>query len=85
MTPIEALVQIAQSAALNPAASVDGLGRLARLTLRESGTHGLLYVGVGLSHRTVYCWCGWNQPITGGLAAADEIIATHTAGFEVPA
>lgn len=85
MTPIEALVQIVQSAELNPAASVNGLAAVARVALRESGKHGLLSVIPGGNVRTIRCYCGWEWISAGDLATADEIIATHAAGLEVPA
>lgn len=85
MTPIEALVQIVQSAELNPAASVNGLGRLARVALRDSGTHGLLFVEYVRDARTILCWCGWEWADKGDLVAVGEIIATHVQALEVEA
>lgn len=77
MTPIEALVQIVQTAELNPAASVNGLGRLARVALRESGEHGVLScVGLVPQYR-VTCYCGWQFTFDPHGLSAEQIIVQH--------
>lgn len=85
MTPIEALAQIVQSAELNPATSVNRLAAVARVALRESGEHGLLFVLPNRDLRTIHCYCGWEWISTGGIATADELIAEHVKALEVTA
>lgn len=83
MTPIEALAQIVQSAELNPAASVNGLARLARVALRESDAHGLLFVLPGPGVSTIHCYCGCHWTVSDGLVTADRVIAQHVEALEV--
>lgn len=58
MTPIEALVQIVQSAERNPVATVGTLAAVARVALRESGEHGMLSWDESPGSYRVTCYCG---------------------------
>lgn len=81
MTPIEALAHIVQSADLNIAATVNSLARVARVALRESGEHGLLYVEDNRGVRTAYCYCGWVFTETSIGVDVELTIASHAAAM----
>lgn len=74
MTPVEALVQIAQSAEYNAAASVTMMARIARNALRESGEHGLLSCVEFPGSYRITCYCGWQfHSNIGGIEPAETV------------